>query len=190
MTSSAFRGITDISSFQPAAALKSSTAKHQISISNSYFPQLLFNSPPATAAFQQLQPNQTDPKSLTQLASSSSPQKNNRIVLSSPGSGSHIARPPRHATAPHRRAQVSEDLGRGSSWTSPPSSPDHLDHVPAWCSHSPGHGGPATRCRPSSSTSCLSSCNQNQGTSCPQLSAGHAVVCLFLSVWLGNWQIN
>ena len=57
------RGISVISSFKPtAAAIKSTLAKHQISFSNSCFPQLLFNRPPATAASQQQQPKQTDPK--------------------------------------------------------------------------------------------------------------------------------
>jgi hypothetical protein len=34
--------------------MKSTPTKHQISDSNSCFPQMLFHSPPATAAFQQL----------------------------------------------------------------------------------------------------------------------------------------
>jgi hypothetical protein len=51
-TSSAFRGISDISSFKSAtAAIKSISAKHQISASSSCFPQQLSNSSPATAAF-------------------------------------------------------------------------------------------------------------------------------------------
>jgi hypothetical protein len=58
---SAFRGISDISSLKPAAAIDSTAAKHQILASSSCFPQLLFHSPPATAAFQQQQPKQTDP---------------------------------------------------------------------------------------------------------------------------------
>jgi hypothetical protein len=61
---SAFRGISDISSLKPAAAAIDSTAdKHQILASSSCFPQLLSHSPPATAAFQQQQPKQTDPYS-------------------------------------------------------------------------------------------------------------------------------
>jgi hypothetical protein len=62
-TTSAFMGISDISSFKPATAtINSAPAKHQISAFSSCFPQLLSHSPPATAASQQQQPKQTDPK--------------------------------------------------------------------------------------------------------------------------------
>ena len=57
MTSSAFRGITDISSFQPAAALKNSTVKYQISISNSCYPQL---QPTRYSSFSMSAAKQTD----------------------------------------------------------------------------------------------------------------------------------
>jgi hypothetical protein len=58
-TSSAFRGILDISSFKSAtSAIKSTLAKHQCSASSNYFPQLLSNSSLATAASQQQQPKQ------------------------------------------------------------------------------------------------------------------------------------
>ena len=61
-TISAFKGIPDISSVKPTtAAIKSTFAKHQISGSNSCFPQLLSNSPPATTASQQQKLKQTDP---------------------------------------------------------------------------------------------------------------------------------
>jgi hypothetical protein len=67
-TSSAFRGIPDISSFKSGTAvIKSSSAKHQISASSGYFLQLLSNSSPATAASQQQQPKQTHPQSPTPL---------------------------------------------------------------------------------------------------------------------------
>jgi hypothetical protein len=66
-TSSAFRGIPDISSFKSGTAvIKSSSAKHQISASSSYFLQLLSNSSPATAASQQQQPKQTHPNTSMQ----------------------------------------------------------------------------------------------------------------------------
>jgi hypothetical protein len=53
----------DISSFIPAtAAINSSPTKHQISVSHSCLPQLLFHSSRATTAFQKLQPKQTGPK--------------------------------------------------------------------------------------------------------------------------------
>jgi hypothetical protein len=62
-TSSAFRGISVISSFKTAtAAINSTFTKHQISTFSSCFLQLLSNSSPATAASQQQQPKQTDPK--------------------------------------------------------------------------------------------------------------------------------
>jgi hypothetical protein len=59
------QGIPDISLLKSTtSSTKSCHIKHQISAFNSCFPQLLFHSPPATAASQQLQPKQTDPKSL------------------------------------------------------------------------------------------------------------------------------
>ena len=62
ITSSALKGIPDISPRKPTATAANSTpAKHQISASSSCFSQLLFHSSTATAASQKLQPKQTDP---------------------------------------------------------------------------------------------------------------------------------
>jgi hypothetical protein len=64
-TSSAFRGISVISSFKTATApINSTFTKHQISTFSSCFLQLLSSSSPATAASQQQQPKQTDPKTV------------------------------------------------------------------------------------------------------------------------------